>query len=174
MGQELWSIQYDVVGFDGIVSAFRTYLQEHRSELVRASLDALSDDKDLPPEVEDARQQLVENGEEREGRAAGTRRRWWQRGGDPQMAIELDLREASDFALFETFGPYSIEALAYASQQEDEDPVVYVHDSGSSLLLALNQSEVHAFASRAQLPVEGIVDLETARRRAKEQRKRQR
>lgn len=151
-----FSVEHGIVGFDGVLRAFQTYVRRHRSQLVRAEVDAISDDKGLPPEVEAARQALIRRGELREGR-----KRWWQRGGDPQMAIELDLREDDDFELFETFGAHSIHANGFGFRSGEEVCMVYVHDSGTILSVLLENHVVDDFAREAELPAGALVDLET-------------
>lgn len=168
--EDLWSVEYDVVGFEGVERAFKTFLRLNRKQLVHAFVDAISSDKKLPHDVEAARQALLRIGEEREGRRVDQKRRWWQPGGDPQMAIELDLRDDEHFRLFETFGAYSIHAEGYYEAAEDNDYCVNVHDSGTVLLVQLEDPE--AFRAAADLSPQALVDLPTARELAKAQRKR--
>lgn len=165
MDEDLWSVEYDVVGFEGIQRAFTSFLELNRDNLERGVVDAITDDKSLPREVESARRTLVEIGKEaraREGRL--------QRAGARQMRIELNLQHPRHVELFETFGAYSIDANAYfQGAANDADYCLNVHDSGSSLLLRLNDPVT--FRAAADLPEEGLVDLGTAQGKGRDQRK---
>ncbi len=162
-------MEYDVAGFEGVMRAFKTYVRQHRSELALGEIDAISDNRDLPDEVEVARRDLIRRGEVREGR-----KRWWRRRGDPQMAIELDLRDRVDFELFEAFGAYSIEASGYGPGAGKESLMVHVHDSGTILTLFLEHDEVEDFAREANLPAQALLDIESARERARQRLRRRR
>lgn len=169
--EDLWSVEYEVVGFEGIERAFKTFLAMNRARLARAIVDAISDDKNLPPEVETARLHLIKIGQDRQDSEIQLEPRPPRRRKDPHVGIELDLREERQYRLFETFGTYSIAADAYFEGAEDDDDyVLSVHDSGSSLLLRLDDPV--GFRAQADLPQEGLVDLPTAQRLAKQRMKR--
>lgn len=137
-----------------VEGVFHRFLDLRRPQLTKAVVDAISDDKHPPSDVEEARRKLIDLGRNRPGR------------GDPQMAIELDLTNSEHFALLRTFGLYSIYALVYEEGQDIEDQLdraMGVDDSGYSIDVLVHDAELRQLADDAGLPVESFKEAFSAR-----------
>ena len=131
-GVTLYGTGQDAVGWEAVDRLFEALLKIQQSRLTHAFVDAISDKRDLPAAVEEARTRLIEFGTtreaERRGRSKGIGK---LRRGDPQMGIQLDLQNPEHFELTRAFGPYSIHCEVFV--KGFEGPSVTAHDSGWSL-----------------------------------------
>jgi hypothetical protein len=143
----------DTVG-DAIVPMLEWVLDRQRPLLVRAHIDAFSSIKTLPPQVEDARQMLLERGLAREEKRKSSRWPWQRWGGDPQMGIDLDPQIDQDFELLKTFGPYTIHAEMYASERKKS--IIVAHDSGDSLHFEADEQIVKELSTHFKMAPEVI------------------
>lgn len=130
-GVAVYGTGLDEAGWEVLAKLFEALLGLQRSRLTGAFVDAVSDNKDLPVEAKRARDRLVQFGSERESeRRRNSKGLGRLRRGDPQMRIELDLRDAEHFELLRTYGLYSIHAEVFV--EGFTSPAITAHDSGWS------------------------------------------
>ena len=129
---------------------FHAFLDLRQQSLMTAVIDAVSDTKPLPPEIEKARLQLVELSKKRGGRR------------DPQMRIHLKLEDPEQFALLRTFGFYSIYTLVYEKGQNVKDQlgaVMSTDDSGYGIDVLADERELRQLGEAARIPFEAFKEL---------------
>lgn len=67
------------------------------------------------------------------------------------MAIRLDLQRDDHLEILKTFGPYSIHAEAFAAAEDQ--PLIVMHDSGTSVTFRWDADRLTQLAESARIPV---------------------
>lgn len=137
------------VGSDGILRAFAALLKILKPRLSRAVVAAVTAaylENTVPDDVRTAREHILEKGAQQvqfRGRTIfGTRRR-----PDPRIGVELDLTTETDFLLFSSFAPYSINAEAFADGLDK--PILSVGDTGYVMSFYGDEELVDQLVDRA-------------------------
>lgn len=147
MKRDAYAVSRSVASHEGIVLLVHALLDFFQHQLHGGRVDAVVDTpyRDaLPPEVEDAQRVLLKRGE-RQRRDGGKNifGRW--RHGDPAMAVELNLTDPNDLALFRAFASYSIYADAYGRGGER---LIHVVDSGEWVMFDAEKTDVDDIMAR--------------------------
>lgn len=138
------------IGMEGVQRVSEALIELLGPNLSHASIDAISDDKTLPDEVQLALEKLISMARERDyemNKSAG-RRTHRRTEEEPSLtALNLSLDQEENVKLLKVFGPFSIYAEVYV--QGDSEPVLVFDDSGTSITFRLEPERLSLLKSRA-------------------------
>lgn len=146
-----YGIGFTDVGQDGLCRAWEVLVDLLGDQLVTVLIDPYSDDKDLPPEVAAAQEELVELLRQRRS----TPRRGWLRFLPPRSSyVPFDPQDPRQLALLRTFGAYSRNIEGYGA--DPDRGLLYVHD-GAVIVFCADPDVLAEFLRLSGLPPEFVV-----------------